>query len=166
MSAVTVLGVSNENYQFGTQFVVINISYILATPIAAYLFLPVFFKLQATSAYEYLERRFGKSARTAASLAFSIQILLYMAIVLYAPALALEAVTGLDKNWAIIIVGITVLFYTHIGGIKAVLLTDVFQSILMFVAIFLVVISGIIHAGGIGEIFRVANEGQRLELWK
>lgn len=46
------LGVSNENYQFGTQFIVINLSYGLATPICAYLFLPVFYKLQATSAYE------------------------------------------------------------------------------------------------------------------
>lgn len=52
MSAVTLLGVSMENYQYGTLFVVINISYGLATPIAAYLYLPVFFKLQATSAYE------------------------------------------------------------------------------------------------------------------
>lgn len=52
MSAITLLGVSMENYQYGTLFVVINISYGIATPIAAYLYLPVFFKLQATSAYE------------------------------------------------------------------------------------------------------------------
>ncbi len=52
MSAITLLGVSMENYQFGTLFIVINLSYGLATPIAAYLYLPVFFKLQATSAYE------------------------------------------------------------------------------------------------------------------
>lgn len=54
MSSITLLGVSNENYQFGTQFIVINISYAIATPIAAYLFLPVFYKLQATSAYEVI----------------------------------------------------------------------------------------------------------------
>lgn len=52
MSAVTLLGVSTENYQFGMIFIVINISYGLATPIAAYLYLPVFFKMQAASAYE------------------------------------------------------------------------------------------------------------------
>lgn len=52
MSAITLLGVSNENYQFGTQFVVINVSYILATPIVAYLFLPVFYNMRVTSAYE------------------------------------------------------------------------------------------------------------------
>lgn len=52
MSAITLIGVSNENYQFGTQFVVINVSYGLATPIAAYLFLPVFYNMRVTSAYE------------------------------------------------------------------------------------------------------------------
>nr|CAI5832802.1 unnamed protein product [Callosobruchus analis] len=52
MSAITLLGVSSENYTYGLQFIIINLSYGIATPIAAYLFLPVFFKLQATSAYE------------------------------------------------------------------------------------------------------------------
>lgn len=52
MSAITLLGVSAENYTYGTQFVVINVSYLIGTPIVCYGFLPVFFKLQATSAYE------------------------------------------------------------------------------------------------------------------
>lgn len=54
MSAITLIGVSNENYQFGTQFIVINISYGLATPICAYLFLPVFYNMKVTSAYEVI----------------------------------------------------------------------------------------------------------------
>ena len=56
MSAITLLGVSSENYTFGIQFIVINISYGIFTPVAAYLYLPVFFKLQATSAYEVIPR--------------------------------------------------------------------------------------------------------------
>lgn len=52
MSAITLLGVSAENYTYGTQFVVINLSYLIGTPLVCYGFLPVFFKLQATSAYE------------------------------------------------------------------------------------------------------------------
>lgn len=52
MSAVTILGVASENYMNGTQFVVINIAYIIGTPIAAFIFLPVFFQMQATSAFE------------------------------------------------------------------------------------------------------------------
>ncbi|XP_053697408.1 putative sodium-dependent multivitamin transporter [Sabethes cyaneus] len=165
MSAITLLGVSNENYQFGTQFVVINISYGLATPIAAYLFLPVFFKLEASSAYEYLEMRFGKKTRLAASLAYLLQMILYMGIAVYAPALALEAVTGMNQTYSILTIGIICTFYSTIGGMKAVLFTDLFQSFLMFAAIFAVIICAAIDAGGIGKIFEVADKGNRLELW-
>lgn len=52
LSAVSLLGISGENYTFGTHYAVINFSYLLATPFAAYLYLPVFFKLGATSAFE------------------------------------------------------------------------------------------------------------------
>jgi len=52
MSAITLFGVSAENYYHGTQFVAINISYVLGTPIIAYVFLPVFFKLGNLSVYE------------------------------------------------------------------------------------------------------------------
>lgn len=105
MSAITLLGVAMENYQYGSIFIVINISYGLATPIAAYLFLPVFYQLQATSAYEYLERRFGHAARLCASIAYSLQMIFYMGIVLYAPAIALEAVTGINRVSAILAIG-------------------------------------------------------------
>lgn len=93
-------------------------------------------------------------------------MVMYLGIVLYAPALALEALTGLNKNWSIILVGAVCMFYSTIGGMKAVLLTDVFQSILMYAAVLAVAISGLVYAGGFGEIFRVASEGNRLELWK
>lgn len=52
MSSITLLGVSAENYVYGTHFIIINISYGVFTPVAAYLYLPVFYKLQTTSVYE------------------------------------------------------------------------------------------------------------------
>lgn len=56
MSGITLLGVSTENYQYGAIFFLANLGYGIGTPIAIYLFLPVFFKLQATSAYEVSQR--------------------------------------------------------------------------------------------------------------
>ncbi|KAJ8951885.1 hypothetical protein NQ318_019862 [Aromia moschata] len=164
MSAITLLGVSSENYTYGIQFIVINISYGLFTPLAAYLYLPVFFHLQATSAYEYLEKRFGKTSRLAASLAYTLQMTLYNGIVLYAPALALEALTGISRMAAILSVGLVCTFYSTIGGMKAVLMTDVFQSLLMFVAVFSVIIFAVIDKGSVAEIWRIAAEGNRTEL--
>ncbi|XP_031830052.1 putative sodium-dependent multivitamin transporter [Nomia melanderi] len=163
MSAITLLGVSAENYTYGTQFVVINISYLIGTPIVCYGFLPVFFKLQATSAYEYLEKRFGVKARLMASFVYWIQLLLYSGVVLYAPALALEATTGISKTASIIIIGLVCTFYSSIGGIKAVLITDVFQGILMFVAVFIIIGTAANEVGGLGEIWRIAEAGGRVE---
>ncbi|XP_058806099.1 putative sodium-dependent multivitamin transporter [Phymastichus coffea] len=163
MSAITLLGVSNENYRFGTQFVVINIAYLIGTPIICYGFLPVFYKLEAVSAYEYLEKRFGYGARLAASFASWIQLLLYSAVVLYAPAIALETTTGLYGNWCIISIGLVCAFYSAIGGIKAVLITDVFQGILMFVSLFIVIITAAHKMGGLTEIWHIAAQGGRIE---
>ncbi|KAJ8973158.1 hypothetical protein NQ317_017109 [Molorchus minor] len=131
---------------------------------AAYLYLPIFFKLQATSAYEYLEKRFGKTARLAASLSYTFQMALYNGIVLYAPALALEALTGISRLAAILSVGLVCTFYSTVGGMKAVLMTDVFQSLLMFVAVFSIIIFAIIDKGSITEIWRIAAEGNRTGL--
>ena len=55
MSAITLLGVTMENYTHGTQFVLINLSYLLSTPVAAYLFLPVFHNLQSASVYRWVQ---------------------------------------------------------------------------------------------------------------
>ncbi|XP_034242343.1 putative sodium-dependent multivitamin transporter [Thrips palmi] len=165
MSSVTLLGVSSENYSFGTMFLIVNLSYGIFTPIAAYLYLPVFFNLGATSVYEYLEKRFGKPARLTCSLAFSLQMILYMGVVLYTPALTLEAVTGMSRVWAILTVGLVCTFYSTIGGLKAVLITDVFQSLLMFAAIYSVIISASIEKGGLSEIWRIAEENGRIEFW-
>lgn len=76
---------------------------------------------------QYLERRFGITTRLMTSLAFTTQMILYMGIVVYAPALALEAVTGVEHIFAIIIIGVVCTFYAGLGGMKAVLMTDVFQ---------------------------------------
>lgn len=163
MSAISLLGVSNESYQFGTMFCVINVSYIISTPIAAYLYLPVFHKMQTTSVYEYLECRFGHATRLSASLAYSLQMILYMGIVLYAPALALEAVTGINMKIAILAIGLVCTFYSTIGGMKAVLITDVFQSLLMFAAIFSVIVCSAIKANGLSNIWITAKERGRID---
>lgn len=162
MSAITILGVSMEIYQYGTMFVIINISYIVSTPIAAYLILPVFYRLKTASVYEYLEQRFGYATRLAASIAFSLQMILYMGIVVYAPALALEAVTELSQIFSVVIVGVVCTIYATMGGMKAVLITDIYQSLLMFAAVFSVIICAWIKAGSLDVIWQTAVDNKRI----
>ncbi|XP_031621165.1 putative sodium-dependent multivitamin transporter isoform X3 [Contarinia nasturtii] len=165
MSAITLLGLSTEIYTYGILFSVINLSYGFATAISAFYYLPVFYKLQATSAYEYLEKRFGTTMRLIASMTYSLQMIIYMGIVLYAPALALEAITGMSKTNSILIIGFVCTFYSTIGGMKAVLITDVFQSLLMFAAIYSVIICAAIHVGGFQAIWDISKEGGRLNFF-
>nr|XP_034196013.1 putative sodium-dependent multivitamin transporter [Osmia lignaria] len=163
LSAVSLLGVSSENYLYGSQYAVINVGYGLATPIVAYFYMPVFFNLGSASAFEYLQQRFGTAARLAGSFAFLLQLLLYSGVVLYAPALALEATTGISTTASVILIGLVCTFYSTIGGIKAVLITDVFQSILMLIAVIVVIVTEAVDVGGLDEIWEIARDGSRIE---
>lgn len=166
MSAITLLGVSAENYYFGIMFFIMNIGYLIGTPIASRLYLPVFFGLQKTSTYEYLELRFGPRIRVLASLTYSIQMILYSGVVLYAPAIVLESVTGLDRLISILLVGLVCTFYSTLGGMKAVLYTDLLQSLLMFAAVFAVLVFTSMDLGGFDKIFTIAKAGGRLDFSK
>jgi len=101
-----------------------------------------------------------------ASFVYWIQLLLYSGVVLYAPSLALEATTGISKTASIIVIGLVCAFYSSIGGIKAVLITDVFQALLMFAAVFAVIGTAANEVGGLGQIWQIAKQGRRIEFDK
>ncbi|CAI6364655.1 unnamed protein product [Macrosiphum euphorbiae] len=165
MCATAMFGLSSENYLRGTQFMVINASNIIGTPIVAYVFLPVFYKLGYLSVYQYLEERFGKSTRILASVAFSIQTVLRTALVLYAASLALNAIAGFSQTASMTVVGILCTFYSTVGGIKAVIVTDLFQSLLMFGSVFTVIAVAAAEVGGLSGIWRIAYDYGRVELF-
>ncbi|CAF3814058.1 unnamed protein product [Adineta steineri] len=165
MSAITILGTPAEIYIYGTQYWIICISYIFTVYLTATLFMPMFVKLEVTSAYEYLEKRFDRNVRLVASVIFSVQMIVYMALVLYAPALALSQVTGLNVWISVISIGVICTMYTTVGGMKAVMWTDVFQTIIMFVGLLASVIQGIIDAGGSRAVWQRALDGGRVEFF-
>lgn len=166
MSAITLLGVSAENYYYGMIFTVVNLGYGLGTPIATRFYLPVFFGLQKTSTYEYLELRFGPKIRMLASLTYTLQMVLYNGIVLYAPAIVLESVTGLDRLISILVVGLACTLYSTLGGMKAVVFTDLLQAALMLAAVVSIVVFCSIELGGFDQIFKIAYEGGRINFNK
>ncbi|XP_041362787.1 sodium-coupled monocarboxylate transporter 1-like isoform X2 [Gigantopelta aegis] len=96
------------------------------------------------------------------SVTFSVQMLLYMAIVLYAPSLALNAVTGFSLWGSVISVGVVCTLYTALGGMKAVLWTDTFQIGMMFTGMIAVLIKGAITVGGIGKAWEIAERNDRV----
>ncbi|CAF2718740.1 unnamed protein product [Rotaria sp. Silwood2] len=88
-----------------------------------------------------------------------------MALVLYAPALALSQVTGLNVWISVISIGVICTMYTTVGGMKAVMWTDVFQTIVMFIGLLASVIQGIIDAGGSRAVWQKALDGGRVEFF-
>ncbi|XP_062324404.1 solute carrier family 5 member 6a [Osmerus eperlanus] len=161
-SAVAILGVPSEVYAFGTQYWFLGCSYFLGLLIPAHVFIPVFYRLRLSSAYEYLELRFNKTVRICGTITFIFQMVIYMGVVLYAPALALNAVTGFDLWGAVMAMGLVCTLYTTLGGLKAVMWTDVFQTVVMFAGQLAVIVVGAGQAGGMAEVWRKAVNGSRI----
>ncbi|XP_024112799.2 sodium-coupled monocarboxylate transporter 1 [Pongo pygmaeus] len=165
MSAVTVLGTPSEVYRFGAIFSIFAFTYFFVVVISAEVFLPVFYKLGITSTYEYLELRFNKCVRLCGTVLFIVQTILYTGIVIYAPALALNQVTGFDLWGAVVATGVVCTFYCTLGGLKAVIWTDVFQVGIMVAGFASVIIQAVVMQGGISTILNDAYDGGRLNFW-
>ncbi|XP_049759196.1 sodium-dependent multivitamin transporter isoform X1 [Elephas maximus indicus] len=161
-SAVALLGVPSEIYRFGTQYWFLGCCYFLGLLIPAHIFIPVFYRLHLTSAYEYLELRFNKAVRICGTVTFIFQMVIYMGVVLYAPSLALNAVTGFDLWLSVLALGIVCTVYTALGGLKAVIWTDVFQTLVMFLGQLVVIIVGSAKVGGLGRVWEVASQHDRI----
>lgn len=161
-SAVAILGAPSEVYTFGTQYWFLGCSYFLGLLIPAHVFIPVFYRLRLSSAYEYLELRFNKTVRVCGTITFIFQMVIYMGVVLYAPALALNAVTGFDLWGAVLAMGLVCTLYTALGGLKAVIWTDVFQTVVMFAGQLAVIVVGASQAGGMHQVWMKALNGSRI----
>uniref|UniRef100_A0A8B9BNW6 Solute carrier family 5 member 5 n=1 Tax=Anser brachyrhynchus TaxID=132585 RepID=A0A8B9BNW6_9AVES len=162
MSAIQVLGVPAEAYRYGSKFLWMCLGQLLNTLLTAHLFLPVFYRLGLTSTYEYLERRFSRRVRLCGTVQYIAATVLYTGIVIYAPALILNQVTGLDIWASLLSTGAICTFYTTIGGMKAVIWTDVFQVFVMLSGFIAVIIRGLLLAGGPARVLAIAANGSRV----
>ncbi len=101
-------------------------------PLVAWLFIPLFHRLQVTSAYEYLEHRFNRPTRLVASVLFMAYAIGWMGNMLLAVGKILKVVLDLtpaELTWALIAVGLFATVYTTLGGVKAVIWTDALQAV-------------------------------------
>lgn len=163
MSSVTIIGVPAEYYVYGTMFSWYGVVYLFLPFVIIWIFIPVFYDLEISSAYEYLEKRFNKATRLSVTCLYLILSLLYGGIVTYGPALALNKVTGMNLWGSILCTGGVCIFYTVLGGLKAVIWTDALQSILMLSGFFVVIIKGSMNLGGFSTIWQHALDGGRID---
>ena len=142
VSALTFLGAPAWAYTDGLSVIAIHLNYPLVIFAVVTFFLPFFYNSGVASIYEYQERRFGQTSRTVISSIFLVSQALTSAAVLYATALVLEFITGVPVNYAILIITLIALVYTAMGGISAVIWTDVIQA-------FILLLGGIIICYGL-----------------
>lgn len=165
ISGVTMLAVPADIYAYGSTLALVAVVGIPVVVLTVYLFLPTFYKLQYESSYEYLEHRFSPKIRTLTSVFFTIQSYLYMPIVMYVPCLAFYQVSGVNVHVVNALTCLTVIFYTCMGGLRAVVWTDALQLISLILASVVVVIVGILKVGGLSEVWERADQGGRLEIF-
>nr|KAI8765800.1 sodium-coupled monocarboxylate transporter 1-like isoform X2 [Biomphalaria glabrata] len=149
MPAITFLGLPAEIYTYNIMSVWIGLSYFFVMAVAAHVYMPIFYHLQVTSCFQYLEKRFSRGVRSAASLCFVVHMVVYMSVVLYAPSLALNAVTGFTLWGSVLSVGAVSTVYTALGGMKAVLWTDTFQVFVILSSLIVLLMKGQHAVGGV-----------------
>ncbi|XP_047098036.1 sodium-coupled monocarboxylate transporter 1-like [Schistocerca piceifrons] len=164
VSGITLIGIPTELYLRGTQYAFMKVPILIAPVFVGFTYLPVFHELRITSTYEYLEMRFGKSARLLGSFLFIVSIITWIPIVIYIPALAFNQVTGINVHVVTPLVCVVCIFYTCVGGLKAVVWTDVIQTGSMFAAVILVVVKGTVDVGGLGVVWQRNADTGRMEL--
>ena len=162
MSALTVLGTPREFYNYGMMFYYSALCYLLVTLLIAYIFTPIVYPLKVNTAYEYFTVRFkDHKVEKLASISYLITTFAYMGVVTYAPALALQQVTKINLWLAAYLTALLCTVYTTLGGLKAVIWTDVFQTCVIMTGFVSIITTGSIEFEGMGKILIINKEAGR-----
>jgi SSS family transporter len=163
LSSLTFMGIPARAYQTDISWYAGQLPLLVVVPLVSLFYLPFFRKLDLTSAYEYLERRFGLRCRLFASASFMLLHLGRIAIVLYLPALALASVTDIGVGVSIAVIGVLCVIYTLMGGIQAVVWTDAVQAIVLMGGALLCLVLAIARCdGGLPGMLEVALADDKL----
>ncbi|MFP4144803.1 MAG: sodium:solute symporter [Phycisphaeraceae bacterium] len=158
LSSLTYMGIPAKVYHTNWAYLVGALAPVLIVPLVTRCYLPFFRKLDVTSAYEYLEKRFSRSVRLLGAAMFAGFHLTRSAVLLLMPALALHALVDLPVTAGVLLLGLFCAAYTLLGGIEAVIWTDVLQVIVLTggaVAALLVVLLGL--EGGAAQVVEVGS---------
>ncbi|XP_044736108.1 sodium-coupled monocarboxylate transporter 2-like isoform X2 [Chrysoperla carnea] len=152
-------------YYYGCSYWATSICIIIVCLFTIHIFLPVLFKSNVTSSFEYLQLRFDKKIRYVTSTLFIAKNLAYLPIIIYIPALAFSQVTGISVHLVTPIVCFVCIFYTSVGGFKAVVWTDTFQFAITVFTVIAIVVLGFIYTGGVANVWNRNEIGGRLDFF-
>jgi len=165
VSSITFLAYPGQAYNFNWDVFMFSLTLPIAAVVATLYFVPLYRTRVKVSAYEYLEQRFGGWARIYGSISFMLGSLARIGMILFLVSLVVHHLTGWSYSTIIIVTGIGVIFYTVLGGIEAVVWTDVVQVIILIGgAIISIIILSLGMPEGPGQIFSIASEHHKFSL--
>jgi SSS family solute:Na+ symporter len=165
LSSNTFLGVPGKAFGSNWNAFVFSLSMPIAAWIGAKYFIPFYRNSGEASAYTHLERRFGAWARTYAVICFLLTQLARMGSIFFGMALSLQAMTGYSMQSIIIVMGIIIILYTVLGGMEAVIWTEVAQGIIKTLGAFIILYFIIIKMpGGINHIIDIGKGDRKFSL--
>ena len=162
LSAITYLAIPARAYATDWTIFLVNMTVFAVVPIVVFKYLPVLRRSKVTTVYQYLAIRFDRSIQKFGSASFILYQTGRMGIVLLLPGLALSAVTGIDLYLCIALMGVLATLYTVLGGIEAVVWTDVVQTVVLLggaVAAMFIIVGGL--DGGVGQFVDVARSADK-----
>lgn len=164
VSGIAYLGAPGLAFSRDYSYHQIRLGIPISLIVVCLIMLPIFFRLNIYSIYEYLERRFDRRVRLLAGALFFFSKCGYLAVVIYAPSLVVAQATGLPVKVVVLATGLGTMTYTLIGGIKAVIWTDTLQVgiLLSGIVVTIMLVAGRVP-GGFAEIMATADAAHRLK---
>lgn len=165
VSSISFLAIPGKAYQADWNAYVFSLSLPLATWVAVKYFVPLYRNLGEISAYAFLEQRFGPWARAYASTFYLLTQLARMGSVMFLMALPLSVLLGWDIRLIIVVAGLSVVIYTMLGGIEAVIWNDTIQGFVLTIgAVVCAVVIPFSMPEGPGQVFDIAAELDKFSL--
>ncbi len=153
LSTITYLSLPGEVLGKGPVFLTRLFALPLVFLVVGYVLIPVYMRQRVTSAYELLEEKLGLGLRLLGVIMFLMMRLVWMTLLVYLASKAMTVMMGIEPKWIpliVLVTGSVAVLYTSLGGLRAVVITDLMQTILLFSGAVMIVIMVTIDFGGFG----------------
>lgn len=165
LSTMTYLAIPGEMIRYGIGLFSSLLAFFVIVPFVNYLIIPFLMRLEVTSVYEYIETRFNLTTRMLAASAFIVSRVIWTGLIIYMAAFAIAAMTGWSIAFIIILIGLITTLYTTVGGISAVMWTDLAQFfILLGGALFVPIYIGFVTDAGPATWWSTFSEAGRTQV--
>ncbi|MBL4889306.1 MAG: sodium/solute symporter [Candidatus Lindowbacteria bacterium] len=163
-SAASLLGGPGEGYSHGFLWLQLQLGDLLGYALVCAFFIPVYVKLNITTAYEYLEKRFDPKTRSLGAICFLLFVIVRLGALLYGASLVFSQIAGISIDSAIIAVGVVSIGYTIAGGLAAVIWTDVVQFFMIIIGVGVAIFCAARGVdGGFAGVIGIAAETRKLQ---